>query len=168
MNILFLHGLESGPHGTKYQALSAAFGPGIIAPDCTGINDPEERLQKVAEALEDAEGPFICCGSSFGGLLALMVADKYPERCVGLVLCCPALIYKYRDHWTDLPAPTCTTTVIHGMLDTVVPLVHSRNWVRHRCPAAALVVVPGGHRLGTQEARIVAEVGLAMKVALTH
>lgn len=44
--LVFLHGLESGPHGTQVQALTAACGP-VFAPDTEGLLDPWERLARI-------------------------------------------------------------------------------------------------------------------------
>jgi len=43
---VFLHGLESGPHGSKFHTLRTVF-PDLIAPDTEGIFDPDERLARI-------------------------------------------------------------------------------------------------------------------------
>jgi hypothetical protein len=52
--LVFLHGLESGPHGSKYQALRN-LDPELISPDCTGVSDIGERLAIIEEALAGVE-----------------------------------------------------------------------------------------------------------------
>ena len=68
--LVFLHGLESGPQGSKYQALQE-LDTEMIAPNCQGITDIAERLQIIQDSLEGVERMFIV-GSSFGGLAALL------------------------------------------------------------------------------------------------
>ena len=75
--LVFLHGLESGPHGSKYQALRE-IDPDLISPDCEGLNDIGERLAVIERELEGI-GRMVLVGSSFGGLAALLFA-QLPEN----------------------------------------------------------------------------------------
>ncbi len=77
MKILFLHGLESGPHGIKYQALKRVFGS-IAAPDCRDIVDEDERLEIILATLKNEPQPHLVVGSSMGGLMALLLQQKAP------------------------------------------------------------------------------------------
>ncbi len=86
--IVFLHGLESGPHGRKYQALAARFRE-VEAPDTTGIYDLETRVRVALDHLGGT--PATLVGSSFGGLVALMVLAREPDLVQGMVLAAPAV-----------------------------------------------------------------------------
>lgn len=138
MQIAFLHGLESGPRGSKFQALSQRFGE-ILAPDCSGVYTQGERLQIIRRELAQQPGPFLVIGSSMGGLMALLLQQAEPERIAGLVLCAPAL---HRDN-----APTVDlgqlppVRVIHGSRDEAVPIRASRIF------AERLIEVDDDHRL---------------------
>ncbi|MCK4501941.1 MAG: alpha/beta fold hydrolase [Desulfuromonadales bacterium] len=146
MNILFLHGLETGPHGNKYQALKKAFGK-IIAPDCSGMNNEKERLDKIQLEIGSSDEPFIVVGSSMGGLMALLLQMEHPEQVAGLVLCAPAL-QRQPDHIFDfenLPP----TIVIHGINDEVVPLEVSRPF------GSRLIIVADDHRLSNSIDKII-------------
>jgi len=64
--LVFLRGLESGPHGSKYQTLRD-LDPELIAPDCTGIGDLESRLRIIEDSLAGVDR-MVIVGSSLGGL----------------------------------------------------------------------------------------------------
>ena len=138
MNLLFLHGLESGPHGAKYQALKKTFGQ-VISPDCSGISDHRQRLKIILAEVKNREGVFLVVGSSMGGLMALLLQQQIPERIAGLLLCAPAL---HREAAKGLTADKLPPTiVIHGRQDSVVPIEASRNF------GAPLLAVDDDHSL---------------------
>lgn len=139
MNILFLHGLESGPHGSKYQALKAVFNQ-VTAPDCSGILNEEERLQIICDEIDRTEEPYLVVGSSMGGLMAMLLQQRRPQRIAAMVLCAPALHRPAAAELTYANLPPLT--VIHGDQDDVVPLDVSRRF------GEDLIVVHDGHRLG--------------------
>lgn len=138
MKILFLHGLESGPHGSKYQALKEIFGE-VLAPDCTGVTAAAERLHIIQTAIHREDGPFLVVGSSMGGLMALLLQKANPQRVTGLVLCAPAI---HRTAAEELDLNNLPPTiVIHGTRDEVVPLEASRPFGKR------LIEVDDDHRL---------------------
>lgn len=148
MQIVFLHGLETGPHGAKYQALKQMFGE-VISPDCEGIKDPQQRLTIIKQTLAEYAGPFLVVGSSAGGLMALLLQREEP-RVAGLVLCAPALHTDIGAALTanDLPP----TVVIHGRADDVVPIESSRRF------GAPLIEVDDDHRLNDSLSLILRQV----------
>ena len=141
--LVFLHGLESGPHGSKYRLL-AGLGLGeVLSPDCQGVDDPSERLRIIEAALAD-RNHLVLVGSSFGGLMALLYVARHPQQVAGVVLCAPAV------HRPDLPRPpelpgSLVARVLHGRGDEVVPLAD----VVAYCEAQALplTLVDDAHRL---------------------
>ena len=138
MKILFLHGLESGPHGSKYQALKKMFGD-VLAPDCTGIEDEEQRLRIIQQALKAEKDPVLVVGSSMGGLMALLLNQANPDKVAGMVLCAPAI---HRPAAEGLDFETLPPTiVIHGRADTVVPFSCSAVF------GDRLIAVDDDHRL---------------------
>lgn len=147
IRLLFLHGLESGPQGAKYQALKAAFGD-VLAPDCSGIGDEGARLRIIQGKLERQPASYVVVGSSMGGLMALLLWRALPQRIAGLVLCAPALQRPAaRNLDLDrLPA----TRVIHGRHDRVVPLRYSRPFGQR------LLIVDDDHSLKHSLPQIVA------------
>lgn len=138
MKILFLHGLESGPHGSKYQALKETFGE-VLAPDCTGVKDERKRLDIIQREIGREGGSFLVVGSSMGGLMALLLQQENPEQVTGLVLCAPA-IHRPAAEGLDLDNLP-PTVVIHGTQDNVVPLEASLPFGKR------LIKVNDDHRL---------------------
>ena len=145
MKILFLHGLESGPHGSKYQALSWMFGD-VLAPDCSGIKDELQRLHVIQQALETEKEPVIVVGSSMGGLMALLLHQASPEKVAGMVLCAPAIHRPAAKNLDFKKLPP--TTVIHGKADTVVPFSCSAVF------GERLIAVDDDHRLSNSISEI--------------
>ena len=68
--VLFSHGQESGPWGTKITALAQdARDAGLEADsiDYRGMADPAERAQKLIERMRDCSEEILLVGSSMGG-----------------------------------------------------------------------------------------------------
>ncbi len=152
MRIAFLHGLESGPHGRKYQSLAARW-PDVLAPDCEGVRDVETRVAIVSDALA-GQGPLLLVGSSFGGLVAALLADKPGDLDIrGVVLCAPALHVPAADV-IQRRAHSCV--VIHGTEDDIVPVTASRAFAARL--GCTLIEVTDGHRLASSGDVLLAEV----------
>lgn len=143
----FFHGLESGPWGRKASALQTKF-PHIQSPDFQGL-DLEERLQKAKTLTEGMTG-LVIVGSSFGGLVASLLATQLPERVAGLVLCAPALHLEQAAR-VDLQ---CPFVILHGVDDDVVPISASEAFVAG-AKHGRLVRVRDDHRLSNSRAEIV-------------
>lgn len=152
MQIVFLHGLESGPHGSKYQSLAERF-DALESPDCEGVLDVEARLQRVRDLLDSLDGPVVLVGSSFGGLVGYYLAHERPTQVVGLVLLAPAL------HCVPTSAmrrPRAVVRVVHGQRDAVVPASSSQRFAA-KCDIP-LVLVADGHRLSDSHGAMIAAV----------
>lgn len=150
MELLFAHGLESGPHGRKYQALVAA-GHRVIAPDGRAL-DLEGRVGLLARAIAEIDGrsgrPPLVVGSSFGGLaglLAALVAADQGIVVAGLVLCAPALGLPLPPGLDRPLRPPAPTTILHGRADDVLPIAGSRRFAAEH--GLRLVEVDDDHRL---------------------
>lgn len=150
--VLFCHGLESGPHGSKYFALHKA-GYEVLAPDCTGMV-LKKRIAVYAPIMKD-QRPFVV-GSSYGGLAAVLAAQEAGVELPGLVLCAPALerIEPPNTDPTLLPR-VGRTTIIHGVADDVVSIMGSRRYAFRT--GTDLVEVEDGHRLNKSTDIILAE-----------
>jgi pimeloyl-ACP methyl ester carboxylesterase len=148
--LVFLHGLESGPHGSKYHLLASLGLGSVIAPDCEGVLVPHERLRIIETTLNGLDD-LVLVGSSIGALMALLYATAHRKQLAGMVLCAPAV-----DHPDIVKLPRLPrnfpTLVLHGRHDNVVPLAA----VQAYCHAQylGLSVVDDGHRLANSHAAI--------------
>jgi pimeloyl-ACP methyl ester carboxylesterase len=98
---VYLHGFASGPGSTKAQFFRrrcAAVGIDLVVPDLA----PDFTRMTIAtqlaiiEALLDDVGPHVLMGSSLGGYLAALVAERRPQAVRGLVLFAPAFGFAAR------------------------------------------------------------------------
>ncbi len=128
--VVFAHGLEGRPDGRKGTALREA-GFKLVAPD--GRNRSLADRVRGLEAALRTSSDVVLVGSSYGGLAAVVVASRQPERLRGLVLLAPALV------WSEPPVddPDALTVpsalpciVIHGTRDEVIPIQKSRDLAR--------------------------------------
>ena len=148
--IIFAHGLEGSPNGSKIQTLRNS-GIEVIAPDFQGMPLIErvELLEKISADYADKKP--ILGGSSYGGLTAAIVAMRYPDRFRGLLLCAPALHLKELpvDESTVLIAPKgMPTVIIHGVEDDIVPISCSIEYAeRSGEDIIEFNQVDDGHRL---------------------
>ena len=145
-DVVFLHGRESGPTGSKIRSIREA-GWNVAAPDCQGVEDVAERVARGRQALEDATRRVVLVGSSMGGLTAALlwsqIADTpLADKVVGVLLLAPAL------NWEQAAAIERVhpnTLIMHGREDELVPCEASRAFAaRFDCP---LVELDDGHRL---------------------
>jgi pimeloyl-ACP methyl ester carboxylesterase len=144
--IVFVHGLEGSPQGTKARHLRGLGFPMQVR-DLRGV-----PLQGRYEAVErdTRAGGVLLVGSSYGGLVAALLAQAHPERFTGLVLCAPAL------GWVEPPnldpealvAPAgMPVHLLHGLHDEVVPIDHARAYRRRSGPGVTLHELEDDHAL---------------------
>lgn len=143
--VVFSHGQESGPWGTKIQAMARtvqASGWRAESVDYRGIDDPSERVNKLVAECRKFAGPLVLAGSSMGGHVATAAAATVGA--LGLFVLAPAY---YIEEWqvATPPAPEIPIVIIHGWRDDVVPVENSIRYARE-C-RATLHVVDGDHRL---------------------
>jgi hypothetical protein len=93
---LYLHGFASGPDSRKaawFGLRLAAQGASLEVPDLNAGDFPHltltRQLAVVEAVLGDDEGPVVVIGSSFGGYLAALLAERDP-RITRLILLAPA------------------------------------------------------------------------------
>lgn len=139
--LFFFHGLESGPHGSKYHLLKAVY-PELHAPDFQGM-DLAARLAHAEHETRGLSGVTLV-GSSFGGLLAARLYSLYPERFKSLLLLAPAVHTEEGDRVNELP-PAARVRVIHGDADEVVPHAKVAEFCKRF--GLELITVADEHRL---------------------
>ena len=143
--VVFSHGQESGPWGTKINAMADAVrGLGCKADsvDYQGIADPTERVNKLIEYCEPLTEPLVLVGSSMGGHVATAAADTV--NAVGLFVLAPAY---YMPGYEDLTpsAPEIPISIVHGWNDDIVPVENSIRFAS-KCKAT-LHILDSDHRL---------------------
>jgi alpha-beta hydrolase superfamily lysophospholipase len=143
--VYFSHGQESGPWGTKINALAEVvreLGCRVESIDYQGIADPTERVEKLVDCCKGVTESLVLVGSSMGGHVATAAAEKVAA--VGLFVLAPAF---YMEGYEDLtpPAPAIPITIVHGWDDDVVPVENSIRFAK-ACNAT-LHLVDGDHRL---------------------
>jgi surfactin synthase thioesterase subunit len=143
--VIFSHGQESGPWGTKINAMADTarkLGCEVDSIDYQGIADPTERVNTLTEYCKPLTKPLILVGSSMGGHVATAAADTV--NAVGLFVLAPAY---YMEGYEDVTpaAPKIPISIVHGWADDIVPV---RNSIRFASECkATLHIVDGDHRL---------------------
>ncbi|HXQ30984.1 MAG TPA: alpha/beta hydrolase [Steroidobacteraceae bacterium] len=143
--VVFSHGKESGPWGTKISALAdiaRVEGYEVESVDYRGLDDPRERVTRLLAYCRDFQGRLVLVGSSMGGHVS--VAGSRLLRAAGMFLIAPAFYMPGYEHQTPQPA-ACPITIVHGWRDDVVPVEHSVRFSREY--AATLHVLDTDHRM---------------------
>jgi predicted esterase len=143
--VVFSHGQESGPWGTKIRAMAGlvqSVGCRAQSVDYQGIADPTERVQKLLAEAAGIDDRLILVGSSMGGHVATAAAAELGAA--GLFVLAPAYYMPGYEALTPAP-PALPICIVHGWRDDVVPVENSIRFAAG-C-AATLHIVDGDHRL---------------------
>ncbi|OZG74617.1 alpha/beta hydrolase [Hahella sp. CCB-MM4] len=147
-HVIFSHGKESGPWGSKIRYLSELalkLGYTFETIDYQGMHDPDQRAEKLLAHLRESDphrSPLVLVGSSMGAYVSLVASHQYSVK--GLFLLAPALgLPEYRH---PLIQPVADfTEVVHGWSDHLIPAATVSEWSQqHQC---TLHLVNDGHRL---------------------
>lgn len=146
--VVFSHGKESGPWGAKITAMAATVRDlhlAVESVDYRGVDDPEERVEKLLAVGRELHGPIALVGSSMGGHVAAAAASHLDTA--ALFLLAPAFYMPGFEKYTPQDV-TMPTAIVHGWHDDVVPVDNSIRWAReHR---ATLHLLDSNHRLEDQ------------------
>jgi pimeloyl-ACP methyl ester carboxylesterase len=146
--VVFSHGKETGPWGSKITAMAATgreLGLAVESVDYQGIEDPGKRVDKLVQLGSTMTGSMVLVGSSMGGHVS--AAAAHPLRARGLFLLAPAFYMAGFEAYTPQQVD-CPTAIVHGWRDDIVPVENSIRWAReHR---AALHILESDHRLQDQ------------------
>jgi len=129
-SVVFCHGLHAGPWGTKIQALATVAGElnyHVESPDCRGLDDPRDRVDRFAETAGGLPTPLVLVGSSLGAWVATAASRRLDPEV--LFLMAPAF------HLEGLPDPEPEPNagrilVVHGWRDDVVPVDNALRFAR--------------------------------------
>jgi pimeloyl-ACP methyl ester carboxylesterase len=146
--VVFSHGKESGPWGSKITRMAAVvrdLNLGVESVDYRGIDDPAARVEKLLGVGREIAGPMVLVGSSMGGHVSAAAATRL--QAAALFLLAPAFYMPGFEQYTpqDVAVPTA---IVHGWHDDIVPVDSSIRWAReHR---ATLHLLDSNHRLEDQ------------------
>jgi pimeloyl-ACP methyl ester carboxylesterase len=107
LRIVYLHGFASSPGSMKasfFRSRLRELGLEMQVPDLA----PDFRRVTITSQLKVAEplverGPVVLLGSSLGGYLATLLAERHPETVAGLVLFAPA--FGFAERWQQRLGP---------------------------------------------------------------
>ena len=97
--VIFSHGQESGPWGTKITAMSDVarkMNCEVISIDYRGIKSPFDRVKKLSKEVADISTSVLLVGSSMGGYVATAVSNHPNVK--GLFVLAPAYYIEGFDH----------------------------------------------------------------------
>ena len=150
--VVFSHGKESGPWGTKITALAeVARGLGwqVRSVDYRGIDPVEERLLRLRAECSGLSAAPVLVGSSLGGWLSAAASTAIGPAAGaarGLFLMAPAFDMPGLPPLPpQAPPAELPTVVVHGWRDEVVPVGHGLRYAQAQ--RALAHVVDDDHRL---------------------
>ncbi len=140
--LIFLHGLEGSGSGHKGCYFAQRY-PEMLRPDFSG--DLSSRLAQLATVVAAAQN-LVLVGSSYGGLLATVFAQRNPSRVRRLVLLAPALNFPEFAAAGGEQVAVATHLFI-GRDDTVTPVAEVVPVARWIFTDLSLEVVADDHLL---------------------
>jgi pimeloyl-ACP methyl ester carboxylesterase len=104
--VFYLHGFASSPKSTKVGYFADRLREHGLPLECPDFNEPGFRtltLTRMLDQLEEhimavAPARVVLMGSSLGGTLAILAADRLPARVERLVLLAPAVMFAKPGH----------------------------------------------------------------------
>ena len=138
--VLFLHGLESKPGGTKAKYLEK-LGHTVFNPHMP--KSSFEESVTIAQSVIDSESPDVIVGSSRGGAVAMCVNTNGAR----LVLIAPAWS---RFRQSENSTVSSKAMILHSRNDDIVEISDSRTLVENY--GATLIEVGDNHRMSDPSA----------------
>ena len=104
IRVLFAHGFEGTPEGSKPSYMRDELGWDVVAPSMSELGWTIEQETEVLLRIIDEDGPFdIIAGSSMGGLAAANASNLRPDEKFSLLLIAPA--FGLGDLWREGAKP---------------------------------------------------------------
>ena len=151
LHVVFSHGKESDPNGTKIQRLVSVaeeMGMETTSIDYRNCANADARVALLRGTLSGLGVPsqqVVLVGSSMGGYVSMVVANEQPVA--GLFLMAPALWMPSEEYSVQSYHPQCDCVEItHGMNDEIVPVENGIRFA-HENTNTILHLVPDDHRL---------------------
>lgn len=143
--VVFSHGKESGPWGTKIRYLSHIAkrnGVETLSIDYRDLNDPDQRVLRLLDTTLPAHDILILVGSSMGGYVATVASQGMKPR--GLFLMAPAFgMPGYTDK--NIQPGAKEVCIVHGWQDEIIPVEHALSFAREHL--SELHLIEADHRL---------------------
>lgn len=160
--VLFAHGKESGPWGSKIKYLAQIaerLGVKVLSPDYSSFQNPEDRVQHLLSLPLIPHDKLILVGSSMGGYVSTVASETLKPA--GLFLMAPAFYLDGYSNQNPVSAAE-STMIVTGWQDEVIPVEHSIRFARQQ--RAELHLLDGDHRLNSVQFRL----GELFEIFLAH
>jgi len=141
--VIYLHGSDSNSNSGKARLFREWF-PGMLTPDFIGSFD--ERMTQLHTILSD-KTDWTLIGSSYGGLMGTLFTLEHTTQVRKLILLAPALTLDPLASLSNPQPVSVPTHLIHGTLDTVVPLEPVRAIAEKLFTNLTVHIVDDDHRL---------------------
>ena len=145
ITVVFSHGKETGPVGTKIVALSEiarARGHAVDSIDYRDLASPEDRVARLLESTRGVRGVLVLAGSSMGGYVSAVASQSLSPA--GLFLMAPAVAIP--GYAQQMPLPRAGAVhVIGGWRDDLIDA--AKVFEFSRLASASLMMVDADHRL---------------------
>ena len=148
MLVIFAHGKESGPWGSKIKHLAAIAEQRhaqVLSPDYSDLpDDPDARVARLLALPLPRHDCLVLVGSSMGGYVSTVASHHLKPD--GLFLMAPA--FYIHNFGTQDPRPSAKhTCVVFGWKDEVIPVAHGIRFAETYC--ADLHILDADHRLNS-------------------
>jgi len=145
--VLFAHGKESGPWGAKIRSLAKVaerLGAIVESPSYEGMDDADERVQRLLGLSLPAHDQLVLVGSSMGGYVSVEASAVLKPA--GLFLMAPAVYLDRPGFSQQHPRSGARhTTIAMGWNDEAIPVANVIRFAE--AERAALHLVDDNHRL---------------------
>lgn len=153
--VIFSHGKESGPWGTKIKRLADVAkkrGYQIDSIDYQGMDEAATRVARLLECVGQEEGEYLLVGSSMGGYVAAVAAESCNPH--GVFMMAPALFVPGYPH--QHRSLKCEHVhIVHGWDDEIIPWELSMKYARQT--NCQLHLIDGDHGLNNVLNDVVAQ-----------
>ena len=151
MKIIFSHGQESTPYGSKIKALTAiANNKNIVTEsiDYRNIESPDQRVKHLINTIENKykNEDIILVGSSMGGYVSIVTAKIIQTH--GVFLLAPALYMdKEKYNIQNYNEINTECVVVHGYSDDIIP--YNNSVIFGNKTKSTIHLIDGDHRLNS-------------------
>ncbi len=143
--VVFAHGKESGPWGSKIRYLANIArrnGAEVLSLDYRDLDNPDQRVERLLGTTLPKHDVLILVGSSMGGYVSTVASQTMKPR--GLFLMAPAFGMQGYAEQVFQPG-TNEICLVHGWQDEIIPVEHVIRFAREHHPD--LHLIEADHRL---------------------